>query len=589
MEKIIKIISIHYGHNASVAYLQDGEIKFCASEERFNRIKNSTGFPTLALNYVWEKYGKEIDYYVISQKYSWGYNFLKKTGFKSISWSKYYDNEKEKTPWKIRLFEKIWAKIMIKKIIKGSEKEKGNKKGFEEMEKYLSNILNVRKEKIIFMHHHMSHAYSTRFFQASNNEKEIIFTLDGEGDGLSATVNICQKNEIETISKSSKAFSLGYLYSEVTGFMGMKPSEHEFKVMGLAPYAKEEHSNKLLPFFKKIIWLNKNDEFESSFPMPFLKYYLKENLVYNRFDNIAGALQKFTEEIVVEWITRWTRKTGIKNLALAGGVFMNVKLNQKINELNETNSLTVVPSAGDESTVIGGCYFGYEKFCKENNLPFKPKAIENLYLGTEYSDIEIGEYLSKNYYFKKYLIEKPANLNKKVAEILSQNKVVARFAGKMEFGARALGNRSILANPSSYETVRIINEMIKNRDFWMPFAATILKDDEHKYLINKKNIEAPFMSITFNTTDKAQKELVAAIHPYDKTSRPQVLDKKTNSDYYEIISEFKKLTGIGGILNTSFNLHGEPNVESPKDALNTFDNSELKFLAIGSFLISKKP
>lgn len=586
MEKSIKIISIHYGHNASVAYLQNGEVKFCASEERFNRIKNSTGFPILTLNHIWKKYGKEIDYYVINQKYSWGYNFLKKTGFKSVSWSKYYDNEK--TPWKIRLFEKIWAKRMIKKIIKDSKKEGGNKKGFEEMQKYFSNILNVHKEKIIFMHHHMSHAYSTRFFQTPNNEKGLVFTLDGEGDGLSATVNFYQNNKIELISKSSKAFSLGYLYSEVTGFMGMKPSEHEFKVMGLAPYAKEEYSNKLLPFFRKIIWLNKNDEFESSFPMPFLKYYLKEKLSYNRFDNIAGALQKFTEEIVIEWITRWIRKTGVKNLALAGGVFMNVKLNQKISELNEVKLLTVVPSAGDESTIIGGCYFGYEKFCKENNVPFKPKVIENLYLGTEYSNTEIEEYLQKNNYFKKYLIEKPTNLNKKIAEILSQNKVVARFSGKMEFGARALGNRSILANPSNYETVRIINEMIKNRDFWMPFAATILKDNEDEYLINKKKIEAPFMSITFNTTDKAQKELSAAIHPYDKTSRPQVLDKKTNLDYYEIISEFKKLTGIGGILNTSFNLHGEPNVESPKDALNTFDNSELKFLAIGSFLVSKK-
>lgn len=266
---------------------------------------------------------------------------------------------------------------------------------------------------------------------------------------------------------------------------------------------------------------------------------------------------------------------------------MNVKLNQKIAELNDVNNTTIVPSAGDESTVMGGCYFGYEKFCKENCLPFEPKKIENLYLGTEYSDEEIEEYLQKNDYFNKYLIEKPDNLNKKVAELLAQNKVVARFAGKMEFGARALGNRSILANPSSYETIRIINEMIKNRDFWMPFAATILKEESNQYLINKKNIEAPFMAITFNTTIKAQRELTAAIHPYDKTSRPQILDKKINPDYYEIISEFKKLTGIGGVLNTSFNLHGEPNVESPKDALRTFETSGLSFLNIGPFLISK--
>lgn len=586
MAKSVKIISIHYGHNASVAYLQDGEIKFCVSEERLNGIKNSTGFPILTLNHIWEKYGKEIDCYVISQKYSWGYDLLKKINFKSVSWGKYYDPEKEKTPWRIKFFEKFWAKNTIKKLLKEDAKEEKNTKGIEETQKYFSNLLNITKEKIIFMDHHMAHAYSTLFFQP-NDKKTLIFTLDGEGDGLSATVNIYDENKMKIISKSSRIFSLGYLYSEITGFLGMKPGEHEFKVMGLAPYAKEEYSNKLLPFFRKIIWLNKNDEFEASFPMPFLKYYLKEKLIYNRFDNIAGALQKFTEEIVLDWITRWIKKTGIKNVGLAGGVFMNVKLNQKIAELDEVNGLTIVPSAADESTVIGCSYFGYEKFCKETNLFFEPKKIESLYLGTEYSDEKIGEYLRKNGYFNKYLVEKPTNLNKKIAELLAQNKVVARFAGKMEFGARALGNRSILANPSSYETIRTINEMIKNRDFWMPFAATILKENSGEYLVNKKNIKAPFMAITFNTTPKAQRELTAAIHPYDKTSRPQILDEKINPDYHQIISEFKKLTGIGGILNTSFNLHGEPNVENPISAMYTFENSGLRFLALGGYLIQK--
>jgi carbamoyltransferase len=171
--------------------------------------------------------------------------------------------------------------------------------------------------------------------------------------------------------------------------------------------------------------------------------------------------------------------------------------------------------------------------------------------------------------------------------LLAKNNVVGRLKGRAEWGARALGNRSILANASSRDTVKLINEMIKGRDFWMPFATSLLYEDHHDYLHNEKNFFAPYMSITFNTKEKAVKELPAALHPYDLTSRPQMVTQEMNPEYHLLLTEFKKITGSSGILNTSFNLHGEPNVESPYDALRTFDISGLQHLAIGNYLISK--
>jgi carbamoyltransferase len=266
---------------------------------------------------------------------------------------------------------------------------------------------------------------------------------------------------------------------------------------------------------------------------------------------------------------------------------MNVKLNQKISEVSEVKSLTVVPSAGDESTVLGACLYGYLEATKNSDHQ-KVWGVKDLYLGTEYCESEISKELDKLGARNRFKIEKPANINIRIAKLLAENNVVARMDGRMEFGARALGNRSILANPSKFEQVKVINEMIKNRDFWMPFAASVLEEDAERYFINPKKIPASFMAITFNTRAIAWRDLQAAIHPYDRTCRPQIVSKSTNPAYYEIINEFKKLTGIGGILNTSFNLHGEPNVESVVDALHTLNDSGLSYLALGPFLISKK-
>ncbi len=588
-----KVLGIHYGHNATVAYLENGQIKSCVSEERFNRLKNSTGWPKLSLDYIKQNYSDDFDLIILAQRYPWGYEYLKKHNFISFAPGQrnYIEKERQvslKTELLVRLFPDFYYQHSIANFLQLNQKAEADKSSHNEASRYFKELLGVAEEKILLADHHLCHALSAGFFLENIKEKTLIFTLDGEGDGLCATVNIWENGQLKVLSAINRAFSLGYLYLATTVFLGMKPNEHEFKVMGLAPYAKKEYVARLTPLFEKILWLNDKDEFESRIPMPMIKYWLRENFSYQRFDNIAGAIQEFAEKITLDWIDRWVRKTGIDNIALAGGVFMNVKMNQKIREMASVAKVSVVPSAGDETTVLGACFYGQSELCRRNNLPLNIAKIRDLYLGVEYSDKEIEDFLRTNGYFEKYKISQPAGINQEIARLLSQNQVVARFSGKMEFGARALGSRSILADPSSYENVKLINEMIKNRDFWMPFAATILAEDASRYLVNFKNIDASFMAITFDTTAEAQKDLAAAIHPYDKTSRPQVLTREFNTDYYELIVAFKKLTGIGAVLNTSFNLHGEPNVCSPKDALHTLDDSGLKYLAIGRFLVCKK-
>jgi carbamoyltransferase len=266
---------------------------------------------------------------------------------------------------------------------------------------------------------------------------------------------------------------------------------------------------------------------------------------------------------------------------LGGGVFMNVKANQKISQIKEVEDIFIFPSCGDESLSLGACWLNYYEIEKEKT------EIKHIYLGGKFSNDIIKDEIDRFKFSDKIKIEHHKNIEFEIAEKLSKNKVIARFYGKMEWGARALGNRSILANPSSWQNVEKINSMIKMRDFWMPFAPSIIFEDHKKYLVNDKNFFSPYMMLAYNTTDTAQNEISAAIHPRDKTARAQLVTRHINPEYYTIIQNFKKLTGISAVLNTSFNLHGFPLVYNPIDALNVFNKSGLEFLAINDYLISK--
>ena len=568
------VLGISPGHGSSIGLYKDGKIISLVCEERFSKIKNHLGFPYKGLNYLLKENGiktSDIDLAVIvgghprSQMIN-----LTSNGKLSKNFSRNKGSLKE-------IFKKIIPKALIKKY---SFYHWKNKEGFI-LEKY-SKILGIKKEKIKFIDGHVAHALSA----APNISKDtLVLTLDGEHAIDCATVSIFDGKKIKFISKTPSNHSLGLLYTAVTEYLGMKPNEHEFKVMGLAPYAKGDRILKAKKVFDELIGLKKDSlEFISKKDMHEILPYLEKTLRDYRFDYIAAALQLKTEELILEWVKRAIKKTGIKKIALSGGVFMNVKANMLVSQLKEVEEVFIVPSSGDESSPIGCIYWGIKKL--DENVKIDP--IKDLYLGPKYSNEEILRLIKQRKLEDKYKVVFYKDIEKKIADLLSKGKIIARFKGRCEFGARALGNRSIIADASKREVVKEINEQIKNRDFWMPFAPSILYEKSSEYLINPKKLFAPWMVLGFETNKKARKDLIAGLHPYDLTARPQMVTKDFNKDYHRLLELFEKKTGKSGVLNTSFNLHGEPMVSSPEDAIHTFEDSGLKYLAIENYIISKE-
>lgn len=588
MDRDTDILGVSFGHDATVVLLRDGEVKEALMEERTSRVKKYIGFPHTALASIKARYtfrpkqelfadGVEHGIYIINTK-------------------------EDVVEYRKRLPSRTWfLKAMLERFGLGALAYgtiRFLRSAFKASPEPIVRAFLAREfpgaVSITNVPHHLSHAWSTVYFMPDRTTKRIILTLDGEGDELCGSISLFENGTITPLHEFPKSNSLGLLYASCVDLLGMSRNEHEFKVMGLAPYAKPSSGEKVYEELKKILRFNPETlTLEGAFDMRRGTQYLIAHEFYRyRFDSIAYGIQKLTEEIIKDMARAAITKYGCNDLAVAGGVFMNVKANQYLREMPEVKSLVITPSAGDESIALGNAAFGYAKLHGGDLSGLKP--ITNLYLGTEYTDAEVkaaidaydfGETRVEVTYFDPTL---GITIEEKVAEILAGNSVVGRMKGRAEWGARALGNRSILANPSSRDNVKLINEMIKGRDFWMPFATSLLFERRNEYLEDADDFLAPYMAITFRTKPKAHTDLIAALHPYDLTSRPQMVQKETNPEYHALISHFAGLTGIGGILNTSFNLHGEPNVETPYDALRTFALSGLPHLALGNYLISKK-
>ena len=584
-------LSIHYGHNATVALSIKGEIVCVLSEERVTRIKNFTGYPVEAIKKVLKKFLNndisKINKFIFIDKTGLALKYIKNQDYIAKNYGSYaWDNKKQflvrnkfygilgdKT---VNLVAKCY-RILNRKFL-NVDKNKILLKIFE-----LNPEVKFDLKKAVFFDHHEMHALSHRYFKNTDEKDHIIFTLDGEGDNLSSTVNIFKNGRIENISKNSNDYSIGYFYAETTKLLGLKAFEHEFKVMGMAPYSRKKDVNRILENLNNLIFLGTDGKFYSKVISSLFKYEIDKIFKYEKFENICGAAQVFTEKLILNWIKFWIKKTSINNIVLSGGVFMNIKACKEVSELDTVNDMLVVPSSSDESLPFGGLY----KIKKLNNQ--KISITKNLYLGMSYNQ-DVNKFINK-LDKKKFIVKKYDNfrdLNSVAADLIAKNNIVARCSGKEEWGARALGNRSILCNPSKLENIKIINKAIKQRDYWMPFSPSILKDDAFKYFLNPKNIDTRFMTCLFKSTDLAKDHLKAAIHPIDFTMRPQVVDEENNKEYYDLILKFKEISGIGGILNTSFNLHGEPNVSNYDDAIHTVIDSKLNYLIIENYLIEKK-
>lgn len=585
------IVGFYKGHNATACILKDGKIIAAVSEERFNRIKNADVFPLDAIRYCLNEAQvnpQDVDYYV--RTYTHPEGFVASSGETKMPFIVQFLTFFLLIARKIILlfpplislgrflYDLIYTKILSTRYQ-------------DQFRETMSAYLKIDKNKIIFADHHICHAYAAFYgFVPPDKRKEgfLVITLDGSGDGDCGGVWVVTEGIWKRVAKTPAGASLALFYGMITQYLGMKLNEHEYKVMGLAPYVSAFEIAKVYPLFKDLFWVDDNLVMHSKILSSAYLDYFDKILKHKRFDGIAGAAQRYVEDICIDLVKKAIKKTGIKNLAVAGGFFMNVKANKRIAEDTEVRSFFPCPTSSDESAVFGAAFFGYELLCKKNDINFDPQNIERLYLGGEFNEKDIKQALNKKRIKKKYGLKKIVNIEKKIAVLLSEGKIVGRFKGRMEWGARALGNRSILMDPRRKDLVQNLNEQIKSRDFWMPFAASVLDIYEKKYIVNPKNIMAEFMILGFNTTPLGKKDLAAAIHPYDFTCRPQIVTQGTNADYWKLIKYFEEKTGVGGVLNTSFNLHGEPIVYSPLDALNVFERCNLEYLALENYLIWKK-
>jgi carbamoyltransferase len=592
----MNIISFHDGHTATASLFCSGVLEACVSEERFSRKKCHIGYPYRSIEYCMSVLGdRNLDQVLVIGKrppdpmhirtshttefsvkdlveIQYGY-------FKKIL----IDNKPQNEVYK-EFYSKLFAErnfpetgYDIDENTKWTYDSKLDSQIFRKIQiQTIERHLSVQESQIKFIEHHPAHAAYAYYASNFREDDCLVFTMDGSGEGINATISIAHNDKVEEVYRTSDC-GIGRLWKYITLLLAMTPDQHEFKVMGLAPYAGEKYGIEVLKLFKNNFLHIDGLDFKYKNKPKDIYFSFKDLLEGYRFDSIAAGLQLYTEQIVSEWIRNTIKKYKISRVVFSGGVAMNIKLNKVIASLEEVKEFYVAPSGGDESLPIGAFYKTYG-----NN---QTKSLQNIYLGTCFSEQEILNEVNKyNNQFQVKMNPSP----KEVAKLLADSNIVARFDDQMEFGARALGNRSILGNPSKIETMKKINSQVKSRDFWMPFTTTILDYREKDYIINEKNILCPFMSIAFESTDLARDHLKSAIHPYDYTVRPQILSKDQNLKYFELIQEFENITGIGAILNTSFNLHGEPVVNNPADALKTFSNSKIDVLLIGNVLIKRK-
>ncbi|NDV23480.1 carbamoyltransferase C-terminal domain-containing protein [Desulfovibrio sp. JC022] len=602
----MKVLGLSVGEQSTVALMVDGEIVAAVSEERFSRLKNDERFPLTAIDYCLKKAGisgAELDRVAFAGS-SLAFGPWVVRAYSTFSIADHIKAQREY--WKPRLYENkdvSWIDVFKEKIDTDqfpynfeellSEKnvyysEEIWPKLKESIETELCKFLGIEKEKIVYVDHHTCHAAYAYWGSPFRDEKTLVLTADAYGDGNSATISIAEGGEIKRIHKvADSEFKLARLYRYITLLLGMKPNEHEYKVMGMAPYAKDPVLKGPYEVFKETMYVDGLNFAWKEEPKD-MYYYFKDKLEGYRFDGIAGGLQKYTEEIITEWVRNAVEHTGIKRIVFSGGIAMNVKTNMLMHGMDEVDDMFVCGSGSDESLSLGVCYHVMEKHCAEKDLSAETIKPHSMYLGPEFSNEEVEKWVAANGLDKEYEVEYNVDADT-VAEYLANGQVIGRLAGRMEFGQRSLGNRSLIADPRGGSVmVDKINHKIKNRDFWMPFAPSILNEYADEYIENPKKIKAPHMSVGFESTKKGQDELSATMHPSDKTLRPQLVEESKNAKYHELLSAFRSKTGVGGVLNTSFNLHGSPIVCSPDDALYVFRNSEIDMILLEDTLIKKK-
>ncbi len=563
------ILGIHHGHDSSAAIIKDGKIIADAQEERFSRVKHSNNAPLKAIEFC-----------------------LKKAEISNIDDVDYISYSQEKTSRETNvIFDMNGNQIKTTNLAKQLAKSILGKSFGENNLKlpiYYQKYKLTDKSKFINNNHHLAHAASA-YFTRRTNDKCLIFTIDGAGDNMCTAIWMGEGNNIELVKSYYKEASIGWAYSVVTEGLHWIHGDGEGKTMGLAPYGDFSQCKNVLdkyfPEFKDEKLIKPSALGESyywgesgSIQFHFDEAKEVETLIkeYGR-ENIAAEAQRKLEEAVMNIVFGWAKTTGIKKVAFAGGVMLNVKLNQRI--WNNRGSLIeeqhVYPNPGDSGLAVGAALLKYYKHNDFNGYNFN-----NLYLGPEYSNEEI-ESILKIRKCKYSFIENPA---KKAAELLAKNEIIAWFQGRMESGPRSLGNRSILMSPLKAENKNVINASVKFREGFRPFCPSLIYEKRENYL---KDYKDEFFMITSFDVKEEKRGIIPAVVHVDGTVRPQMVQKETNPLFWELINEFGNITGESIILNSSFNVMGEPIVNNPKEAIRCFFDSGIDALFIGNYYLTK--
>ncbi len=561
-------LGIFDGHNAAAALFSGGRVQHVLQEERLAGIKNFYGPPAQAVDRILALAGlpvSAVDRVCLASRY--------------VATPRHPHAVKEGFDQRFSGGLRQGAAGMLAST--GVYRQWRANQRMQERREVVSSW-GFDPGRIEFCDHHQAHAASAYYGLRRDEGPYLVLTLDGGGDGLSGSVWRGEGGQLERLAAIAQADSLGEIYAVTTHLLGFMPLEHEYKLMGMAPYASQERAARVAQVFRRYLDLDSSQPmvFRRQVPEPLsqLGPRLQRDLERMRFDEICAGLQQFTEELMARWVRACAAQTGIGRVLAAGGVFMNVKANKIISELAEVECFEAFPSCGDESLPLGVCYLAASA-AGETVLP-----LEHCYLGNDLSAAECRQALRA---VEGLEVEEPADMAGRVAQLLAAGEVVARASGCMEFGARALGNRSILADPLNQDVVRVINRMIKKRDFWMPFAPVVRRQDAAAYFHNPKGLPSPYMMNTFDSTDR-RGEFMAAVHNADLSARPQLLEAGQNPGYEAILGAFAGLTGRQVLLNTSFNLHGFPIACSAADALGVLVDSGLNRLVLGPFLVSKR-
>ncbi|HPV81904.1 MAG TPA: carbamoyltransferase C-terminal domain-containing protein [Nitrospira sp.] len=586
------MLGINEGFDASVVLSRDGTILFAVQEERLTREKGTIGFPFHAVLHCIKQYelnAHNLSHICLSNLRS------PKAETRDELLAEYARRGRSGREL-LRMSDMSGSVVRLAGMLPGSIENR--MRGWQAARRGATNNRTITEHlarcgldgiPVSRFHHHSNHAASAYYGLRKNwHEPHLVFSLDGGGDDACAHVYFAENGALRLLASTPTGHSLGNVYAAVTHMLGMRPHEHEYKVMGLAPYADPEQAGLQAQIFARYLDLDPANSLRFRRTIPERTSAILPRLLQDfrlvRFDLIAAGLQRFTEELLVRWIAAAMASTGVRKVLGAGGVFMNVKANQRIAELPGLEYFDVFPSCGDETLPFGAVWQCHVR----QGGALDAIRFDDMYLGPE-AGTDLSEARAR--YGEMVEFQKLEDPELQTAELLAQGHVVARCSGRMEFGARALGNRSILADPSRPSVVQTINRLIKHRDFWMPFAPAVLGERAGQYVhipacLPQPRI-SPHMMHAFHTTER-RAELAAAVHSADDTVRAQMVWKELNPSFYRLIEAFERLTGRGVVLNTSFNLHGFPIVSGACDAIDVLLKSGLDDLVVDGWLIRKR-